>query len=495
MSETKEILKMILSDKKLMNSSAFKDKVYVDEPIIKPASQLPRPVVPQKIKEMKGLAFTPEAYWKTSAWLFYTQGKFMEDYEDNYEYQTDFVKYYPTYRDLTAEQARGYFSWRTNVRNGQIKKAPLPFVYIYIYELINCIGSNDPQECFDRLKKFAGEYCSIDESIKKYTDLWLKDFIVYYGLPSSLADDLSDLQYDKSLLTLINYEGQSENDIFEAINTLSLYQITKSLYYLSSPDEFRTVLINSFIKLSDFFRNNRKNSLCSKLFGNIVECTYNIFASAVFYDRQPLRSCDYSLNEIHSFSCRNGKWSCRKYYGNRSRNGHLGDFVKAVDSLLRDNADFKYKISYTGVSKTAVSIIKAEIEELEKNRRKKASKKVVFDLSRLDDIRKSSDIIRDKLLVDEDMEQEYFSINEAAPDQQNNISNGCMLEKEEKNFLCGLLYSKSLSEISKQFSLLADSVNEKLFEHFSDTVIGFSSDVPYIIEDYTDELKKMFPKE
>ena len=140
MSDTKEILQQILNDEKLLKSRAFRDRVYTDEPIIRTASQLPRPETPEKIKEMKGLAFTPEAYWKTSAWLFYTQGRFMENFEDVYPYNEDFVKYYPSYRDMSTEQLRGYFSWRTRVRKGKIAKAPAPFVYVYLYELINCIG-------------------------------------------------------------------------------------------------------------------------------------------------------------------------------------------------------------------------------------------------------------------------------------------------------------------------------------------------------------------
>ena len=38
-------------------------------------------------------------------------------------------------------------------------------------------------------------------------------------------------------------------------------------------------------------------------------------------------------------------------------------------------------------------------------------------------------------------------------------------------------------------SLLADSVNEKLFDIFGDTVLELSGGVPEVIEDYTEELK------
>ena len=39
--------------------------------------------------------------------------------------------------------------------------------------------------------------------------------------------------------------------------------------------------------------------------------------------------------------------------------------------------------------------------------------------------------------------------------------------------------------------IIAESINEKLFDDFGDTVIGFDGDVPFIIEDYADELRDM----
>ena len=495
MSDTKAILDQILHDEKLLNSKAFRDKIYKDEPILRTASQLKRNETPQKIKDMKNLAFTPEAYWKTSAWLFYTQGCFMADYEDDYPFSEDFVKYYPSYRELTTEQLRGYFSWRTNVRKNIIHKAPLPFVYIYIYELINCIGGT-PDECFYALRNFSREYSSIDDSITRYTDKWLIDMIICYELEPTLADEFADIQYDKKLLTLINWKNCSDDELFDAIYELSSYQLNKSLFYAAYADDMRSVIIRCFRKLSEFFRDNRKNSLAVKLFGNIVECQYHMFASSIFYDRNPLRNCEYSLNEIHSYICKNGKWTCRKYYGNRSRNGHLGDIIKSIDSLMRDKNDFKYKIGFTGVSKTSVKLIQEEIDNFYDEKRRREALKIEIDLSKLGDIRKAADITREKLLVDE---EEICEVIEApqpvqVPDETDGDS---PLDCDERMFMAALLYGGSASEAAKKcgkmVTMLADSVNEKLFDIFSDTVIGFSGDEPYIIEDYTYELKEIIP--
>ena len=163
MADTSEILRHILSDDKLMSSKLFQDKVYTDQPIIRRGSQISRPETPPEIKEMKAIAYTPEAYWKTSAWLFYTQGKFMENFSDVFDYSEDFVRYYPTYLDLTTEQLRGYFSWRTAVRRGEVVKCPVPFQFMYVYELLNGIGVEHGADNFHRIDSFCLEYSKKDD--------------------------------------------------------------------------------------------------------------------------------------------------------------------------------------------------------------------------------------------------------------------------------------------------------------------------------------------
>lgn len=496
MSDIKIILDQVLSDENLVNGISFKDRVYTDEPITYMTSKLKQRSTPQKIKEMKELMYSPEAYWKTSAWLFYSQGKLMEDYEDDFIYSEDFTKYYPCYRDFSVEQLRGYFTWRKDVRNKIINKAPLPFVFIYIYELINCIGADAPEDCFILLKDFIEEYSKLDDSIKKYSDIWLIDFIVYYELPQKLIQDISDIKHDNDFLVLMHWSKHTDEDIFEAISNLSSYQFKQSLYYLSSPDEFRTVLVRSFVKISVLFSEKHKHSLFTKLFGNIVECKYNMFQSAIFYDRHSLRSCEYAINEIHIYTCKCGKWSCKKVYGNRNRNNKLGELVKAVDSLLREKNNFRHKISCVDVSKTTLKLIQSVIDEYYEELRRIEAKKINIDISKLNGIRKAADITREKLLVEEETPISEIIIDNKDDPEINMISDTSILDKDEKDFLFALLFDEDIMDVARKCrktpSILADSINQKMFNHFSDNIIDFSGDVPYFINDYIDEIKGIF---
>ena len=126
-----------------MNNN-FASKIYSDEPIIIDAAQIGT-LTPPEYRAMRKIAMGLGPSLKSTEKVFYKQGKFMEDFEDDFNYQGDFVQYFPTYQSMNDHQLRGYFSWRTSVRRGIINKTSLSFVFLYIYELINQIGVRSPE--------------------------------------------------------------------------------------------------------------------------------------------------------------------------------------------------------------------------------------------------------------------------------------------------------------------------------------------------------------
>lgn len=492
MSDPEKIISVVMNDEKLLNSKSFQNRVYKDEPILKTAARLCKPKTPEKIEQMKKIAFSPDAYWKTSAWLFYTQGKFMENYEDNYNYDVDFSGFYTTYRDLTAQQLRGYFSWRTKVRNGIITKASSPYAYIYSYELINEIGTKSLMDGFNKLKDFGMQYKQFSSELSHIIESWLIDYAAYYQIDTAVLHDNEIILHDEMLIALKNWEKFDDDAIFDALSNLSDYNIYESSCFADHADKFRKTAVNSFKRLSEYFRENRKKSLFANYFGNLKKSKYHIFESAVFYDRTPLRSFCYKINEIRIISCLNGAWSCESY-PYKEKNKHIGDFLKSVDSILRERFGYSEKLECEDVSKVAVSIIQREADKIIVQKSETETKKIEIDISKLEDIRKASEMTRDKLIV-----EEAYDESEAIPEinpPENSAMDDTPLNTPEYEFLKTLLYGgdwRKIAELVKSMpSILADAVNEKLFDFFGDTVIDFSGDVPELIEDYIDELKGM----
>lgn len=469
------------------------EKVYTDIPLRHKVSRPVIPETPQIIRDMRSLAFTAEAQWKTSAWLFYTQGTFTADYEDDYHYDTDFVRYYPTYRDLTVSQLRGYFSWRTRLRHGEIPPLILPYLLLYTYELLNCIGTSSPEEALSRLRELEYIYKEAGQAYLGNLSSWITDFIVNYELLPELISDSPDMVFDRSLLTLINYDKHSDDDLYCAIKDLSSYSIEESLFVMQYQEDFKKAAVTAFRELSSFFISHRKNTLCDKYFGKPVEKQYQPFASAVYYNRQPLRNCEVELDPIHRYSCRNGIWTCEKYYGNRRKNKSLGLFMRTLDSIMRDRYEFRYKLTAEGATKHEINAILAALDRLEADKKKKEAARVEIDLSLLAGIRKAAEQTRDSLIVEEEL-PDIPEIPETAETVDDNV-----LTPSEIAFLKALLNRQGYEETARNAgtlpSLLADSINEKLFDSFGDTVIDFSGDRPEIIEDYTDDITELLKRE
>ncbi len=471
------------------------DTIYTDIPLQNIRTAKTQEATPQRIREMRSIAFTSEARWKTSAWLFYTQGSFLADYEDDYPPDKDFVRYYPTYRDLTVPQLRGYFSWRTMLRNGNTPDLVLPYLLMYTYELINCIGTSSPEEACYKLMELGNQYASAGQPYLNSLSSWITDFVVCYGLSPDIIANSQDIRFDKALMILTECDSFSDYELFDAIRSLSAYSIDDSLFAAQYHDEIKAAATAAFRDLSAFFKEHRVNTVCDKYFGKPVNKQHNMFSSAIYYNREPIRNCTVELNPIHRYTCTNGTWYCEKYYGNRQRNKQLGIFLRTVDSIMRERYDFRYKLTLTDATKVEVAAINSALDRIEEEKRRQKAANIEIDLSCLDAIRTSADITRDRLLVEED-EEENAPVTETISVEEEKEG---LLTSDETAFLKAVLRGEGYEEAAMSSgslpSVLAERINEKLFDEFDDIVIDFSGDVPVVIEDYTDDIEEMINRE
>ena len=353
---------------------------------------------------------------------------------------------------------------------------------------------------------------------------------MYYGLDKSLIEEYIDTDFDARLSVLNDYDAHTEDELFEAVCAVSSYNITSSKLWQKYPDDIKTVICEVYRQLSVYNLKNRKKSLCERLFGSKMEMSCRLFESAVFYDHKKYTNYTYKINESYKYSCRDGKWYCEKYYGSRSKNKWLGYVIKSVDSIMRQDLDFGHPIACPVDTKWILAIINKVIDGLTEMKRKNAAPVIEIDVSKLAGIRKAADITRDKLMTEDergevpemaapvqehgdyeelslfDREYEFFRYSSEtvetlrtseAPEvpvpEPSPAENELPLDENERFFMQSLLYGKTFdSKIMP--SLLADSINEKLFDMFGDIVIDFSGDTPQIIDDYTDELKGLIPE-
>lgn len=513
MKDIDDLIELIMGDEKLRESKTLGEKIYRDEPILRPASQLLRrdsvretrsaPIkteAPSRLMEMRRMVYLPEAQWKSREWLFYKQGKFMEDFEDDYESDVLFDKYYPTYSDMTLEQQRAYFGWRTKVRRGEYAPTELSFMFVYAYELINLIGVHTPQEGYDRLKALLDNYGESQPKLKKYIAEWLYDMVIYYGLDTLLIADCELRKFDDAITVLRDISSRSQEEIFSALNTVSSYNAERSAFCKAYPEDFKAVTAASYRELDEYYRNNRKNTLFDKYFGKRVCNVHRMFNSAVFCHYRTVKHTGVTVSEVRRYVFRHGEWYCEEYVGRPHANKQAGELLRAVDAIMRRRYDHPKQIQQPDIIKPLVKIIEQEIDKLLTEKKRAEAARVDIDLSKLGSIRRAADITRDKLIVEEEADDSE-PIHEVAPQPEpqeetpSEAENTTPLDEGEYEFVRALLfggdYSAAARNAGSMPSLLADSVNEKLYDIFADTVIEFDGDTPVIIEDYEEELKGM----
>ena len=497
------------------------DKIYQDEPIIyQPARFVEKegrsPVVgyqkggsglsilsdgtydmPEAVINMRRLAYTSEAIGKPREWLFLQQARFMEDYEDSYTQPVKYNRYFPTYADMTNAELRSYFTWRTAVRHGEYPEVCISFVYVYLYELISLIGCKDVEDGYQKLRDLQEryQYASVSPRIYANIEVWMHDYVLYYGLDPALLRG-EDTQYEEAVVVLLHDKEQPDEELFDALQTLSSYKIERSAVMKKHRDAMVRAACKTYRMIAEHYRMHGNVTFCEEIFGRMTEMQFSLFRNAVFYHERRAGDRHITVNEIHHYRVRNGVWYCKRYYGRLHQNQQIGKLLRAVDNALRERTGLK-PLSVPGMTKLLSDTVQKALDACEAEQLEQERPVVNIDLSRLSDIRAAADVTRDKLLVEEEVSLQPEPVEpkpEPAQDEPEPASD-LPLAPEEYGFLQALLYGgdwrQAAKDCGKLPSLLTEAVNEKLFDLFGDTVIDDAGDVPELIEDYTDELKGM----
>ena len=535
MSRLDDLLDEMYSDEKFLNKKSMQSKTYTDEPIIKRASAM-KNYTPPKIAEMRALAEGQSSYNWSSPKLFVRQGRLMANYEDDFSYSGSFFRYYPTYQLMSDVQLRGYFSWRTKVRKGQVEYIPLSFVFVYLYELLNLIGVETPEEGYEKLLWFREAYAPFDSSPEHYLKDWLVDFAAYYGLDPVLIRDEESLLPYRQFTVLYRWKTHSKEELFNAISGLSSYNIEKSKFYKTYPEETKEVLCRVFSAFSEHHETKCKNSLCERLFGKVHTLPYTLFSSAVVSVERNRPDCDYVIFPWFSYSCRNGSWYRIRLDRSPAKNRKLGELVRDVDAILRDRFGFDAPLKATDKTKLFTGIVNAAIDEVQEEKRKKAAAVIHIDVGKLAAIRNDASETRDKLITEEERGDESGERRaESGENAECGMRNAELGDQQAARRLAPLeseAVARSLSSVTvgsresevnpadapdspldetetavlravltggdagaeakaggRMLSVVIDAINDKLFDRFGDTAIYYEGDTPAVYEDYEDELK------
>lgn len=475
MGYAQRLITRILADEQARKGAAGAGKVYRDEPILRTGADLlrersstpaedavPRPAatceLPPLLQELRALQRGLDARLVPEGKAFVQQALLVAAYEDDYAYDGDFRHYFPSYRHMTDEQLRGYFSWRTRVRRGDMRKASLSFAFVHLYELVNGIGPAgrmEPREGYAALQGFCRAYGEIDARILRYARAWCRDYAVYHGIDATLPPD--EAAREEALRTLMaldggeaggasdadgahgvgdrpaaegigaspveesasssaNAEGSpcaaiDDEALFDALVRLSSYRIEKSRLMRDHAPLLKAAVCCSWRALSAYYRAHRRSTLSEHLFGAVTARPYAMFGAAVFWQRERHPDCRRQVGPITRFVCEDGRWLREGPYRALSPSREAGSLLKAVDAALRRRLECEAQLKGAAVPKYAQRIIERQVEGVAAEERRRAEReaeaqrrRVTIDFSKLASIRTEAAASCEALLTDEERE-------------------------------------------------------------------------------------------
>lgn len=450
--DVKMLIERIMAEARTHQSARFSNKIYADEPILKTGRQMQNflPDQYRKMREISRWQDDPKGgagRWLSEAELFYRQGLLMANFEDDCPYNGTFKSYFPTYNAMSDRQLRGYFTWRAQVRRGNIEETSTSFAFLYLYELICGIGVDDPLDGFDKIKAFWGAYRAFEPGIDRFARVWLQDYAVFHGLDPRLLRDSKTVMFDNALIELRRAardlapaqapSGQTakrrktseptlplppdearEERLMAAINALSTYNLNNSRLDRGHHLDLRHVACAVYVRMARYYDTHRKTGIVASLFGEETAMPYTMFASAVFFAPERHKDCEYRLDPIHIYRCQNGFWECMRIHGSRQKSSKLGEIMRACDQRLRLALDPSHPLKEEKVPKYLAKIIDDEIVAWLSWNATHQPVKIDIDLSQLGHIRSAAAQTCEALLIDEEREDDTTADVEEADSGQ-----------------------------------------------------------------------------
>lgn len=477
----------------LLDDTCYEDEAILPQPA-KAACDLP-PLL------ARARALANENFPASRQEIFLRQGLLLAEYEDDSPYAGDPVRYYPTYQSLTDQELRGYFTWRPKVRARQVEPAPLTFLFLHIYELINCIGVGDAEEAYDELLFIRRTYAGLGWNVSSYLDRWLTDFVIYYDLPREILAESSEKLHDQCVNILANIDRQPQDRVMDAVKQLAPRWLARSRFYAAHFEDMDTVTYKVLKGMAAHYAASCKRSLVDQLFGARIPRHMHIFSQAIFCNPLRRQNYRYAVDDQCVYTCENGIWTSNRRPFSARSGRKLESLLKTIDHLMREQYSFGHPIRGEISTRWILRLIEETTRDLLENKAAAEKSRIRIDFGILDKIRADAAITRERLVTEEDAEETETPLRTpaAAPSTAPGAGDGAraadtLLAGPEARLLRCLIHGGETDWVSREGhmrSVLVDAINEKLYDAFGDTVLD---DAGEPVPDYISDLKEMFPR-
>jgi len=486
---------VVLSPQRPKDSGAYRDTAL---PFAESSYRPAKEQLPERLREMRRLYTYGRESVEARARNFCRQAEFMRDYEDDFPWTGDFVCYFPTYHDLTTRQLRGYFTWRARLRRGDFQPIPTSAAYLYVYELLNGVGADSPEDGLQKLKEFERGYLDSgvgDPRMRANLRRWMLEYAVLRDLPPELARQAADpeLLARDTALSMLRAPGEhTDDEVFSALCFFGGKKLESSPVLAADPTRGRRLFCAVWRAASAYRWQGR--DLFTLCFGEQKARPWYPLSNAVYREQTRPRDRDYALDDCRSFRCRNGVWRMEAFEKLSYDRARLQGFLHEADAHLRRYLKTGRYLRENAADAWAVPYIDAVIQAEKRELLEAARPKITIDLAGLEQIRRDAAATRDSLLTEEEREA-YEEIEAAAEPAADSEQASGPLDRVQVQLLRTLLEGGDAAGILRDNHLMpsvaADRINEVLFEEIGDTVLLCEGDRLLLVDDYIEELEEM----
>lgn len=346
---------------------------------------------------------------------FSSTDNFLLDMRKNEKYQgkramfVPFMEYWPTYSAMNVNQLAWYFYWRSEVRRGNYWDTDLSYIFVHIYELINGIGWEIPEHGYQQLIRLWQNYQDRFPRLPEYLQNWVYDFSILNNLEFILPDDCRPKRRQPSPVIdalLTQHEDELPLKLpFNLVGSLCDYSIEGSKFFKEGHQHLMESAIPRIIALADADLQRKTGAGILKTFG----------PSALERQRRIIYA-----SAVHPNANRMATITIKSYSSSEPLRAHISELVRYAENVLREIFGSSGRLRGVTLDEKTGKLItvflkKEYVSDVNNNEiLTTRSQRISIDRDRLDELRRDSNVVRDKLEVaDENSEQNLlFSIEQ-----------------------------------------------------------------------------------
>ncbi|MFE4711482.1 TerB N-terminal domain-containing protein [Paenibacillus sp. NPDC056722] len=302
-----------------------------------------------------------------------------------------FKSYWPNYGHMTGAQSKWYFFWRGEVREGRYPATDLSYVFLHVYELINGVGWDDPQDGYAQLCRIWEAYRDKFKRLDQYMGGWIADFSFVHKLeiPLSLivarsrglAGDLAELELMRCL------SSAREQLSFAVLTFMSDYDISKSKFFTGEGQEAAELYIPKVVSLIDAYVMRKHGQSLVEMFPP---------GAPVLRERYLFRSAVYDIS-LYGYSVLVPVVRISKSLPLRSLVTRL---FRLTENKLRELMGFRGRLKGVKLDADMEELVSQYLQrEFHRAQQEEMGPAVVIDAEKLERLQADSDVVRTLLTV------------------------------------------------------------------------------------------------